>query len=178
MTVSRKENNKKIALIIVAIMAAAGFMGVMQTAFAQNSGEQTSVNAVSEEVSAEKAVSGGEGIERVIAGTENWGEEHNINPVQFLKNIGKSTGFYKMFLQSKEEAEAEAAVGERMVAGTHARKHTRNHREAEQATGGTLPKCLLKKVNFLLKSPLPSLGTMGSVRGCKTEPLTQTKNLG
>ncbi|MDD7015154.1 MAG: sodium ion-translocating decarboxylase subunit beta, partial [Spirochaetales bacterium] len=112
MTVSRKENNKKIALIIVAIMAAAGFMGVMQTAFAQNSGEQTSVNAVSEEVSAEKAVSGGEGIERVIAGTENWGEEHNINPVQFLKNIGKSTGFYKMFLQSKEEAEAEALAKE------------------------------------------------------------------
>ncbi|MCI5524450.1 MAG: sodium ion-translocating decarboxylase subunit beta [Spirochaetia bacterium] len=123
MTVSRKENNKKIALIIVAIMAAAGFMGVMQTAFAQNSGEQTSVNAVSEEVSEEKAVSGGEeivraivgiekGIDRVIVGTENWGEEHNINPVQFLKNIGKSTGFYKMFLQSKEEAEAEALAKE------------------------------------------------------------------
>ncbi len=52
----------------------------------------------------------GTGMSRVISGTEKWGDEHNINPGRFIQNIGKSTGIYKMFFQSKEEADAEAAA--------------------------------------------------------------------
>ena len=87
--------------------------GIFAVAFVLSAG--TKVLAQTAETSAPAAektvkVSGGTGLDRVIEGTENWGEEHNINPVQFLKNIGKSTGIYKMFFQSAQEAEAEEAA--------------------------------------------------------------------
>ena len=87
--------------------------GIFAVAFVLSAG--TKVLAQTAENSAPAAektvkVSGGTGLDRVIEGTENWGEEHNINPVQFLKNIGKSTGIYKMFFQSAQEAEAEEAA--------------------------------------------------------------------
>jgi len=60
----------------------------------------------------------GTGLNRVIKGTEKWGEEHNINPLKFVQNIGKSTGIYQMMKQKKEAPKAEfkepvAAHGEK-----------------------------------------------------------------
>ena len=49
----------------------------------------------------EAGVKGGEGLERVISGTENWGDEHNISVLRFIQNIGKSTGIYQIATQKR-----------------------------------------------------------------------------
>ena len=84
-------NNTKIAFIMLAIMAVAGVLSFATDVFAQDN--QTP-----------------HGMNRVIKGTEDWGEEYHISVSKFLKNIGKSTGLYKMIhRQSAEEIAAEKA---------------------------------------------------------------------
>ncbi len=107
MTASRKENNSKIAFIMLSIMAVAGVIGWAKTVLAQDSDNSAAeVVPVVTEAGVPVAESG-TSLNRIIEGTENWGEEHNIDVLQFIKNIGKSTGFYKMFIETPEEAKAE-----------------------------------------------------------------------
>jgi len=75
---------KHIIAVTLAVMAIACVLSLGTTTFAQSKGQ-------------------GAGLDRTIVGTENWGEEHNINPVQFLKNIGKSTGIYQIINQKAKE---------------------------------------------------------------------------
>jgi len=75
---------KHILAVTFAVMAIACVLSLGTTTFAQSKGQ-------------------GAGLDRTIVGTENWGEEHNINPVQFLKNIGKSTGIYQIINQKAKE---------------------------------------------------------------------------
>ena len=79
---------KHILAVTFAVMAIACVLSLGTTTFAQSKGQ-------------------GAGLDRTIVGTENWGEEHNINPVQFLKNIGKSTGIYQIINQ-KAKAPSES----------------------------------------------------------------------
>lgn len=97
-----KKFKKQVMGVCCAIFAIAFVLSAGTQVLAQSSEE-----TVNTSVEAPAIAPQGEGLDRVIKGTENWGEEHNINPVQFLKNIGKSTGIYKMFIQSQESAIAE-----------------------------------------------------------------------
>ena len=97
---------KHIIAVTFAIMAIACVLSLGTTTFAQAKGEGT-------------------GLERTIKGTENWGEEHNINPMQFIQNIGKSTGIYQILTQ-KAKAPSESGFKPEVV-------------EAPQIDWGTAP---------------------------------------
>ncbi|MBQ0052416.1 MAG: sodium ion-translocating decarboxylase subunit beta [Treponema sp.] len=106
-----KDFRKRVLGVSLAIMAIAFVVSTGANVFAQTA-EATAVETSAEDAylsGTEDAVSTGTGLNRVIKGTENWGDSKNIDPVKFLSNIGKSTGFYKMFVQSKADADAEAA---------------------------------------------------------------------
>ena len=93
---TRTENNKKIALVMLAIMLSASVISLGSRAFAQD-------HAVAEQT----------GMNRVIAGTEDWNGKHDISASKFFQNIGKSTGIYKMIhKQTAEEIAAEKAAEE------------------------------------------------------------------
>lgn len=93
---TRTENNKKIALVMLAIMLSASVISLGSRAFAQN-------HAVAEQT----------GMNRVIAGTEDWNGKYDISASKFFQNIGKSTGIYKMIhKQTAEEIAAEKAAEE------------------------------------------------------------------
>ena len=89
---TRTENNKKIALVMLAIMLSASVISLGSRAFAQD-------HAVAEQT----------GMNRVIAGTEDWNGKYDISASKFFQNIGKSTGIYKMI--HKQTAEEIAALG-------------------------------------------------------------------
>ena len=97
-------------------------LAIMAVAFVVSTGSkvlaQTSDSASTKTEAAATAVESGHGLNRVIKGTEKWGEEHNIDPLKFVQNIGKSTGIYQMMNQKKEAPKAEfkepvAAHGEK-----------------------------------------------------------------
>lgn len=93
---TRTENNKKIALVMLAIMLSASVISLGSQAFAQD-------HAVAEQT----------GMNRVIAGTEDWNGKYDISASKFFQNIGKSTGIYKMIhKQTAEEIAAEKAAEE------------------------------------------------------------------
>ena len=93
---TRTENNKKIALVMLAIMLSASVISLGSRAFAQD-------HAVAEQT----------GMNRVIAGTEDWNGKYDISASKFFQNIGKSTGIYKMIhKQTAEEIAAEKAAEE------------------------------------------------------------------
>lgn len=93
---TRTENNKKIALVMLAIMLSASVISLGSRAFAQD-------HAVAEQT----------GMNRVIAGTEDWNGKYDISASKFFQNIGKSTGIYKMiYKQTAEEIAAEKAAEE------------------------------------------------------------------
>lgn len=93
---TRTENNKKIALVMLAIMLSASVISLGSRAFAQG-------HAVAEQT----------GMNRVIAGTEDWNGKYDISASKFFQNIGKSTGIYKMIhKQTAEEIAAEKAAEE------------------------------------------------------------------
>jgi len=54
------------------------------------------------------AATNSEGLERVIVGTEDWHGSKDISVTQFIRNIGKSTGIYKMIHQETAEERAES----------------------------------------------------------------------
>ena len=92
---SRTENNKKIALIMLAVMLSASVVSLGSRVFAQNSlvTEQTGMN-------------------RVIKGSEDWNGKYDISAKKFFQNIGKSTGIYKMIHQQTEEEIAAEKLAE------------------------------------------------------------------
>ncbi len=93
---TRTENNKKIALVMLAIMLSASVISLGSRAFAQD-------HAVAEQT----------GMNRVIVGTEDWNGKYDISASKFFQNIGKSTGIYKMIhKQTAEEIAAEKAAEE------------------------------------------------------------------
>lgn len=93
---TRTENNKKIALVMLAIMLSASVISLGSQAFAQD-------HAVAEQT----------GMNRVIAGTEDWNGKYDISASKFFQNIGKSTGIYKMIhKQTAEEIATEKAAEE------------------------------------------------------------------
>lgn len=104
-----KNFKKQVAGVTCAICAVAFILSAGTNALAQTA-EEPAVAATSvEQIGVPENSTSGTGLDRVIKGTENWGEEYNVHPGRFIKNFAKSTGIYKMFFQSQEEAEAEAA---------------------------------------------------------------------
>ena len=105
MLTTKAQNNTKIAFIMLGILAVAGVLSVGTNAFAQNT-----------------AKTDNSGLDRVIAKTENWNGRYDISVSSFLKNIGKSTGIYKMIHRpSAEEIAAEELAKEaEEYAMTHA----------------------------------------------------------
>ncbi len=106
MPISKSANNKKIALIMLAIMMIAGALSFLP----------------SKRVLAQSAdVSEGTGLNTVIKGTEDWNGKHDISLSAFIQNIGKSTGIYKMIHQpTAEELAEEAALEAAKEAGAKA----------------------------------------------------------
>ena len=92
---SRTENNKKIALIMLAVMLSASVVSLGSRVFAQDS-------QVTEQT----------GMTRVIKGTEDWNGKYDISAKKFFQNIGKSTGIYKMIHQQTEEEIAAEKLAE------------------------------------------------------------------
>ncbi|MBQ6781700.1 MAG: sodium ion-translocating decarboxylase subunit beta [Treponema sp.] len=95
---TQKDFRKKVFGVTLAIMAVAMVLSM-----------GTKVLAQTKEVSAESLyltgtqtpAENGTGLDRVIKGTENWGDEHNISVTRFIQNIGKSTGIYQIIKQKK-----------------------------------------------------------------------------
>ena len=87
MPVSKAEKNKKIALVMIFILAIAGVMSVFTKTFAQDSTATVQTT----------------GMNHVIKGTEDWNGKHDISVKDFFVNIGKSTGIYKMIHRATEE---------------------------------------------------------------------------
>ncbi|MCR5219098.1 sodium ion-translocating decarboxylase subunit beta [Treponema sp.] len=113
MPFSKTENNKKIAFIMIAIMAVAGIMGIMKTALTKDviSSDSNLVLAQSDEVKTDAAAEkDNTGMDRVIPGTENWNGKHDIRPASFLKNLWETTGIYQMIHSKGQTAAAEEAV--------------------------------------------------------------------
>ncbi len=94
MPVSKTEVNKKIALIMIAIMAFAGVLSLTTRVFAQDNSVQAQV----------KAEDGHPSWDHVVKGTENWGDSKDVRVGKFLNNIWKSTGIYKMIHTTGKEA--------------------------------------------------------------------------
>ncbi len=96
MLTTKAQNNTKIAFIMLGILAVAGVLSVGTNVFAQNT-----------------AKTDNSGLNRVIEKTENWNGRYDISVSSFLKNIGKSTGIYKMIHRpSAEEIAAEELAKE------------------------------------------------------------------
>ena len=101
---------KKVLGITLAIMAIAFVVSTGSKVLAQSTVDveaDTSI-AVGDAVANASDVSAesGHGLDRVIKGTEKWGEEHNIDPLKFVQNIGKSTGIYQILNQKRVEPNA------------------------------------------------------------------------
>ena len=97
---------KKVFGVTLAIMAIAFVVSTGSKVLAQTSND-TTVESQYLTGSDTVAKDSGHGLNRVIKGTEKWGEEHNIDPLKFIQNIGKSTGIYQMRNQKKVEPKAE-----------------------------------------------------------------------
>lgn len=108
---SKAINNKKIAIVMIAILGIAGLMSlVTKKVYAQDSSSPAAVEASVANVSASDQNSG---INRIIPSTKDWNGKYDINAKDFLINIWHTTGIYKMIhTESPEEiaaAEAEKA---------------------------------------------------------------------
>ena len=86
------ENNKKIAFIMLAIMAFAAILSfTSRKVYAQNESSNYTIDSVSS-----VAVEQSSGFERIIPGTEKWNGKYDISIKTFLVNIFHTTGIYKM----------------------------------------------------------------------------------
>ena len=98
MGLTKTESNKKIALIMLTIIFVASICSFIPNVFAQSSSD-TAENTT---------YVSGEGTSRIIKGTEDWNGKYDISVSHFLKNIGKSTGIYKIIhKKTAEEIEQE-----------------------------------------------------------------------
>ena len=93
-----KNFRKQVLYVTCAIMAVAFVLSTGSKVLAQTTGDSA---PVATETAPAASASEGHGLNRVIKGTENWGEEHEINVGKFIQNIGKSTGIYQMIKQQR-----------------------------------------------------------------------------
>ena len=91
---SKVQYSKKIFLIMLVMLFAAGVVSFGTKALASDGSAAAATNS--------------EGLERVIVGTEDWHGSKDISVTQFIRNIGKSTGIYKMIHQETAEERAES----------------------------------------------------------------------
>lgn len=110
---TQKDFRKKVFGVTLAIMAVAMVLSVGTKALAQTADEaesaaiaeatadDTTVEDVFFSTAAGNEADSGTGLERVIVGTEDWGEEHSISVSRFLLNIVKSTGIYQIATQER-----------------------------------------------------------------------------
>jgi len=91
---SKVRYNKKIFLIMLSLLFAAGVISFGTKALADDGAAASSSNS--------------DRLERVIVGTEEWHGSKDISVSKFIQNIGKSTGIYKMIHQESAEERAEA----------------------------------------------------------------------
>ena len=102
MPFTKNTNNRKIALVMLVILAMASVISIGTNALAQD----TPVVATEQ----------GHGLNMVIVVTEYWHGKYDISVSRFLSNIGKSTGIYKMIHKQTDaeiaEEKAEAAAAE------------------------------------------------------------------
>lgn len=91
---SKVQYSKKIFLIMLVMLFAAGVVSFGTKALANDGSAAAATNS--------------EGLERVIVGTEDWHGSKDISVTQFIRNIGKSTGIYKMIHQETAEERAES----------------------------------------------------------------------
>ena len=79
---SKAINNKKIAIVMIAILGIAGLMSlVTKKVYAQDSSSPAAVEASVANVSASEENSG---INRIIPSTKDWNGKHDINAKDFL----------------------------------------------------------------------------------------------
>lgn len=97
-----KNFKKQVLYVTCAIMAVAFVLSTGSKVLAQTAGDAAEDAAPAVTAPATPAPEG-HGLNRVIKGTENWGEEHEINVGKFIQNIGKSTGIYQMIKQERVE---------------------------------------------------------------------------
>ena len=93
-----KNFRKQVLGVTCAIMAVAFVLSTGSKVLAQTTGDSA---PVATETAPAASASEGHGLNRIIKGTENWGEEHEINVGKFIQNIGKSTGIYQMIKQQR-----------------------------------------------------------------------------
>ena len=114
---TQKDFRKKVFGVTLAIMAVAMVLSVGTKALAQTADAvEVADTAVAEATVAEteadisveslylttdNVADSGTGLDRVIVGTEEWGEEHSISVSRFLQNIVKSTGIYQIATQER-----------------------------------------------------------------------------
>ena len=91
---SKVQYSKKIFLIMLVMLFAAGVVSFGTKALASDGSAAAATNS--------------KGLERVIVGTEDWHGSKDISVTQFIRNIGKSTGIYKMIHQETAEERAES----------------------------------------------------------------------
>lgn len=111
-----KTDTRKIAFIMLAIMAAASVVSIGTKVFAQDS-------AAAEEPA---------GMERIIPGTENWNGKHDISVGSFFCNLWHTTGIYKMI---HTESPEEAAASQAELAAEEVRKNEGSSVFAKSAPG-------------------------------------------
>lgn len=111
-----KTDTRKIAFIMLAIMAAASVVSIGTKVFAQDS-------AAAEEPA---------GMERIIPGTENWNGKHDISVGSFFGNLWHTTGIYKMI---HTESPEEAAESQAELAAEEVRKNEGSSVFAKSAPG-------------------------------------------
>lgn len=105
-----KNFRKQVLGVTCAIMAVAFVLSTGSKVLAQTAGDSAPV--ATETVAPATSVSEGHGLDRVIKGTENWGEEHEINVGKFIQNIGKSTGIYQMIKQQRVDPNSTGVMPE------------------------------------------------------------------
>ncbi|WP_178843789.1 sodium ion-translocating decarboxylase subunit beta [uncultured Treponema sp.] len=109
-----KNFRKQVLFVTCAIMAVAFVLSTGSKVLAQTAEASSVPTAVAAESVAPSAplTSEGQGLDRVIKGTENWGEEHDVNVLKFIKNIGKSTGIYQIINQKRVEPSVSGVLPE------------------------------------------------------------------
>ncbi len=98
---TQKDFRKKVFSVTLAIMAIAMVLSMGTKVLAQTKEVSVESMYLNETPAATAPAESGSGLERVIKGTENWGDEHNISVSRFIQNIGKSTGIYQIITQKK-----------------------------------------------------------------------------
>ncbi len=106
-----KNFRKQVLGVTCAIMAVAFVLSTGSKVLAQTAGDAAE-DAASAVTAPAASASEGHGLNRVIKGTENWGEEHEINVGKFIQNIGKSTGIYQMIKQQRVDPDPTGVMPE------------------------------------------------------------------